>query len=780
MKRRPGVLVVIAAAVSLAVPQDQAGSRRSIAGLVEHREHSSAVAALLAEKAADPKRFAAGDREYLLAREAESDGLLGQAMNSYQNVIHQGSRLSLYALAHLSRLGRSSGNLPLERLCLQRLKGSYPVSSFAGSARYWLARNAIETENFAEAIRILTLRESRPSPLPVDKRKQAGFARELRGLLGEAYSLSGSALDARAIFAALLDGTPNPAQPDDQDVAAVRYLDKLDAGSELSDSEHYRRAGVYQFNRDFEDARKHYEAVVGSASASAADAGLQIGRGYAQSDDDVNALQWFERILEQFPDSASAKDALLQAAAAYGRVGKPKEAITRYQHFIERYPADEKLDRAYLNIVDLHRDQGGDQDALKWCDKAEAALKGKPGEPAAVFAKARIYLARDEWPQALTQIEKLQGFSDLGGPVIPGSTDHREAAFLRGLLLERSKRYAEAIEVYVSIPEGRNEYYGWRATESLKELSTNEAAATLVAGKIASLAAALDSKDAKLRRESAATLLRLNISPEQRKRATAVFADEVKGLPLSRDRDQKPADTTSNSGEKSGIRALLIDLGLYDDAVMELESGADRRSSMSEFIRGDRADRSLAVTEPQWNKVAADLPIEALPRKELESLYPVVYSDLLLKYSAESGVDPRLLLAIIRQESRFQPDARSNAAARGLMQFISTTSAPLAARLNVRGFSDDDLYDPSTSIRFGSRYVADLFALFPEQTQAVVASYNGGDDNMKRWIGRARSNMPDRYVPEIRFTQTKDYVYRVMCNFRMYKMLYDENLRPIA
>ena len=61
---------------------------------------------------------------------------------------------------------------------------------------------------------------------------------------------------------------------------------------------------------------------------------------------------------------------------------------------------------------------------------------------------------------------------------------------------------------------------------------------------------------------------------------------------------------------------------------------------------------------------------------------------------------------------------------------------------------------------------------------AVVASYNGGDDNMKRWFARARSNQPERYVPEIVYAQSKDYVYKVMASYRMYQLLYDEQLQP--
>jgi soluble lytic murein transglycosylase len=67
--------------------------------------------------------------------------------------------------------------------------------------------------------------------------------------------------------------------------------------------------------------------------------------------------------------------------------------------------------------------------------------------------------------------------------------------------------------------------------------------------------------------------------------------------------------------------------------------------------------------------------------------------------------------------------------------------------------------------------------MFPNQPQAVAASYNGGEHNMQRWLARSKSDQPDRYVPEILFSQSKDYVYRVMANYRVYQMIYDEKLK---
>jgi soluble lytic murein transglycosylase len=227
-------------------------------------------------------------------------------------------------------------------------------------------------------------------------------------------------------------------------------------------------------------------------------------------------------------------------------------------------------------------------------------------------------------------------------------------------------------------------------------------------------------------------------------------------------------------------------LGLYDEAAPELETGRSAGTAAASkadldytiaviYTRGNMAYRGAAFAESTW-KLPADFQPELIPAEISELLYPAPFADDLIKHAPGRNVDPRFLLSIIRQESRYRPDVKSYAAARGLMQFISTTASRVAGELGREDFKQNDLYDPGTSILFGSHYVGNLFKLFPRQASAVAASYNGGEDNMKRWLARSKSEQVERYVPEIAYAQSKDYVHRVMANYRVYQMLYDENL----
>jgi soluble lytic murein transglycosylase len=750
---------------------------------VDERNYPSAIIELKGLSERESKMFSERNYGYLLGRLCERTGDLACAAGSYAAVAGRDSSLREYALWHLAHLAGSSGNLIAERIYLTQLLADTPASLLADAAKQRLAHSWFESGNYASTIKEL-------------KRGEGGKGEPNRAeqiLLAKSYLYAGDAASARQTFASLINSGPNPAQPDDYALDAARGLDLLDVGSakygksvaSLSDYEHLRRAQVYQFNRDFADAKLHFTAIIEEhpESGIAPDAIYQIGRGYSQSSEFAEALKWYERVIEQFPDHPVAKDALLQLASTYARLGRYRIAVTRYERFIEKYQDDERLDRAYLNIIDVLRDAGEETEALAWAAKTQDVFRGKAAEALALFAQSRIRLSRSDWPAALADLQRLSGLPDLGGPLVPGGTTREEVAFLWAYSLERLERFTEAIELYLSIPDGRNEYYGWRATEHLRSMASDPFTRSAIEAKLTALSGGAPGP-AENRRRALQSMIRLTASEKAR---TELF-DELRKLyasipsygdPIS---FGKATDFGKTEAETNATVRALTSLGLFDEAAPAIESASVKNPGTNaeyaianSYLKGGRADRAAAFVESRV-KLPSDFQIELLPDTVTGMLYPVPYKDELLRSGAANGVDPRFILAIMRQESRFRPNVKSNAAARGLMQFISTTADRLARDLGRTGFDQDELFHPPTAILFGSKYIGDLFVLFPELPEAVAASYNGGEDNMKRWLGRSRSQEPDRYVPEIAFAQSKDYVHRVIANFRMYSHLYDERL----
>lgn len=821
------IFLIFAASVSA---QNLNETHKKILDLVESRDYNRAIIELQNLRQTDKKIFELNNYDYLLARLAEKQGDFAVASANYQWVVSRNSVLTEYALWHLSQIARSTGNLFLERMYLRELLATSPESLINEAANTRLARNYFESKDYASAIAALrsgnNFGEAKTNG-NVSNDEIFGFltkndakTRENLVWLGKAYLQSGKNDSARAVFSKLVNELPNAAQPDDFALEGVRGLDKLDVGIEkfgktaplLSDTEHVKRATVYQFNRDFANARLHFESLIAQfpKNPNVPTAMYQIGRTLVQERNFSQAVNWFERVQSEFPESSISQDALNQSASAFSRVNKPKESILRYEKLIEKYPDAANPERAFLNIVDVLRDSGEVSNALNWTNKTGEKFKGETPEAIAIFTRARIYLSQKDWQKSLNELENLNSFNNLGGTNVSGGTEKEEVLFLKALVLEQFNRFDEAIDAYLSIPDGRRSYYGWRANERLQALAKDEKTADLVRQKFFPLRTnanqTITTQTAESIKNTAHAALRLTDSEQAKKeileiiKKTYALLPEYKKIPTFNliELGRKEVLMQSRKPLANFHQTLadeLLFLGLYDEGAPELETSwqtdsvntenkdqnpktEDRNFSLAVYyMRGDMANRAASFIEPLWRSIPADFQIELIPREQIELLYPAPYKDSLLKSAPERNVDPRFILAIMRQESRYRADVKSVAAARGLMQFISSTSNQIAFELGKTNFRQDELYHPPTAILFGSQYLSNLFKLFPDQPPAVAASYNGGEDNMQRWYKRANSNDADRYVPEILYAQSKDYVFKVMQNYRIYRLIYDENLR---
>jgi soluble lytic murein transglycosylase-like protein len=367
---------------------------------------------------------------------------------------------------------------------------------------------------------------------------------------------------------------------------------------------------------------------------------------------------------------------------------------------------------------------------------------------------------------------------------VPGGTNPAEISFLRAFALEQMGRTEEAVAAYLSIPDGRNEYYGMRSTQRLLDLANADKSRVIVQMHLNSFLNEAKSEQHEAARVAATSALRLTNDPKTRAEILKRLQTAYQALPSYR----FPKFDRALAQIDRPLANELFTLKLYDEALPEylaargtIDSKSNEAYSIALLaLEAGLPNRAIRFAEPLWKTMPADYVIELAPRDLLELFYPVPYRDSLLKHASSRNVDPRFVLSIARQESRFQADAKSIAAARGMMQFISSTSNRIAGELKLTNFQQDELYNPDTAILFGSQYLSNLFKLFPNQPQAVAGSYNGGEDNLARWIARSRATEADRYVPEIGFSQTKDYVYKVLANYWNYQRLYDAQLNSTS
>jgi hypothetical protein len=122
----------------------------------------------------------------------------------------------------------------------------------------------------------------------------------------------------------------------------------------------------------------------------------------------------------------------------------------------------------------------------------------------------------------------------------------------------------------------------------------------------------------------------------------------------------------------------------------------------------------------------------------------IPYGELIYAKAKKYDVDPALVAAVIEQESRFKPRARSHVGAKGLMQLMPRTGRWMGAR---------DLYSPEQNIDAGVKYIKYLDKRFNGDIRKIIAAYNGGEGNVKRYNG----------IPP--FRETRQYVKKVLHNY---------------
>jgi len=366
-----------------------------------------------------------------------------------------------------------------------------------------------------------------------------------------------------------------------------------------------------------------------------------------------------------------------------------------------------------------------------------------PGMPKALFGTARSYMWEREYEKAVFWFEKLNG---------DRSKDGREGLAFKGASLVRLGKNLEAAKVYEQyvqlFPKGeRIESAHLNLIDAYREAGKYDDAELWVDRTVARFAG----KPAEVNALHAR--LRMEIFRERWNQAIAA-ADTLLG-------GKSFAGAMAGPDEIRFLRAFALEKAGRKADAMNGYSSISR--SYASYFGGLADDKKRSEGS---NSGASTLSAD----------HPVLFRAELLQSARKFKVDPRFLLAIMKQESVFKANAKSPAGARGLLQLVYDTAIKYKAKAGYPNLHPDDLYSPATNIAVGAAYVADLKSEFGGLYEAIAASYNGGEDNAARWLDRSKPKDPGIFASEVGFAETKAYVFKVMNNYRVYRELYTENL----
>lgn len=158
-----------------------------------------------------------------------------------------------------------------------------------------------------------------------------------------------------------------------------------------------------------------------------------------------------------------------------------------------------------------------------------------------------------------------------------------------------------------------------------------------------------------------------------------------------------------------------------------------------------------------------------------ELSYPLLYSQEIARQSRIRKIDPLLVHALVREESRYNPLAVSSSKALGLMQLLPGTANGVAKRIGLSLSSADQIYEPANNIALGTAYLASTLQRANGNAILAIAGYNGGPNAVRTWHSRFRQRGLadyDIFVEAIPYAETRDYVRKVFASFWNYEAIY--------
>ena len=499
--------------------------------------------------------------------------------------------------------------------------------------------------------------------------------------------------------------------PDDPGVDEMRDRLVKEYASQLTPKDWEAIADSYWLKWDYGKAGLAYaKAPITSRNL------YRAGRGYHLGNDKATAKQYYLKLIQQYPDAEDTGWGLRRIAT----IGSQREAVTYLDMAIAQFP--EQAPEALVEKAEFLK-------ALNSPKSANNALQTlltdyKHSETAAEYrwdvaskkAKSGDLVTAWQWAQPIVVNN-------------PDSAIAPKAGFWIAKWAEKLNRPQDATTAYKSVlTRFPRSYYAWRSAVAL---GWDVGDFTTVRDKVPQVV-----KASKIippgGSQTFQELYKLGLESE----AWAQFQTEI------------------------GDRPELTVADDFTKGLLQLYQGKNLRGINQIWYL---QDRNTPEDKQQWHQ------LRQTP-EYWQALYPFPYEDTILKWSKQRQLNPLLVTALIRQESRFEPEIKSSAGALGLMQVMPPTAKTAANNIGLANYS---LTKPEDNVNIGTYYLDFTHKKYGNNSMLAVASYNAGPNAVAKWVSRYGLQDADEFVEKIPYPETKGYVESVFENYWNYMLVYN-------
>ena len=478
--------------------------------------------------------------------------------------------------------------------------------------------------------------------------------------------------------------------------------------------------GKAEYQSDSPAAISDLQRAAEGPSNYAGIAHYYLGFAYARKGDYDNAIVAMRKVTDRYPDSNLADGAAYWAAYYRELKGDISGALLDYYNMINEYPYSKSV-------------------------------------PAAIWRIGRTYYWNSDFKNAATYLHMAQ--------LYPAGEDSPRCIYFEGKALERLGNSAAATGAYEKLVQRYDHtYYAYRAQEKLSGQRSYLSDQSALNGE--EFSEALDNIEKNNSAELAALMeiweqARINeVGPESSQEARAHLAKYK----------------------------ALMNIGLSDYAaeearyLVEITSDSEKESAQAKLgemlVQSGEYSRPIRFAEKKVRSAVMAGNPGAASKKIWQLAYPKGYWKHVSQQAKQFHLDPYLVLAVIREESRFNPKAKSRSSARGLMQIMPRTGLGIAKDLDINRYRTGRLYEPPLNIEMGTYFLSSLVNNFKDNFYLALAGYNGGPNRIKRYVnswynGDLKLVDIDEFVENIPSRETRLYVQKVMGSYFEYKRLYD-------
>lgn len=717
------ILIVISLAPGIGAAGDAVGLG-AIRGLIEDGEYSKAIERLIALRSRRPPQNLDNRALYLLGHASAKAGNYAEAIQHFSRAALVYDEMADYAMYNIAKTLALAGDHNRAAPTYRKIRSSYPASRIVSRALIGEAESLLTLGGCAEAGSVIDKL--------IDRYPESESAPALLEMAALCYEKSGALDKAFPIYKKIYIDYPASAPAD----AAGQKLNAIAAKKGLqtlvmAEREAIARAiGLYRAGL-YEKAAAEFKplAQTSSSASMAAAASFKFADSLKKLGRRAEAYSAFIEYADRFPAEPDAAEALYNALAVSLRDRSYDRAAELLEKIARLYPRHNARAKSLLAMGAYAEKEGQFKRALAHYRKLSSNYKGSPLAAEALWRSGWIEYTSGNYKEVEKEFQQIARH-------YPGSPYELGAIFWAAYSYEKQKAKKKAIPLYSQlVPLAQFSYYGAAAKDRLKRLGAPRAADTFYFGG--------------------------SSQPDDPSQAH----DKLETVPEERFHIIRVLELTALGFSADAYEELRLLEGLFP---------AERRYMiyLGKLYRDSRFPREAIKL---LSSVLYDLSIDErkkLPKEFWAMLYPRDFWDEALKYSKESGLDPYLVLSIIRQESAFDSKAISSSGALGLMQIMPSTGKSLIAKKGLDSFDVNSLFDSELNISLGAGYFADLLKSNGRSLPLALASYNAGSGRVKSWLKKAGGASQEEFIEFIPFNETRNYVKNVLRNYTVYQLLY--------